>query len=188
MPSKSLTAAADASFERLRAEDAPADKVRGSIEAASEAELVKRFLPLAQRMAARFGGDEDALGDALEGLVRAAKRYDPNRGPFAGYAELMIRQRLSRERKRRALHADTMQNADGLDTADGGRTPAEAAETRAEMRRALDDALRGVPPEEAERLRAEAEFFIERDGAPVRAAALARGINRAQAAAANGSA
>ena len=55
------------------------------------AEVIEWFLPLAVRLARRFGGRGEPLADltqvAVIGLIRAIDRFDPDRGvPFACYA------------------------------------------------------------------------------------------------------
>ena len=48
-------------------------------------DLVQEFLPLARRLAARYRHTSESLEDltqvAYVGLVLAADRYDPSRGP-----------------------------------------------------------------------------------------------------------
>lgn len=55
------------------------------------AELIESYLPLAQRIAQRYAGRgepvEDLVQVATVGLIKAARRYDPERGtPFPSYA------------------------------------------------------------------------------------------------------
>lgn len=60
-------------------------------------DLVHWFQPLAAAMAnEKRPGCEDTKGDAYVGLVRAAQKYDPEKGPFASHAVLWIKQAISR--------------------------------------------------------------------------------------------
>jgi len=76
-------------FRRLRAgEDALREQ------------LVERYLPLAQRLARRYHrpgeGREDLEQVASVGLLKAIDRYDPDVGPFVGYAVPNITGELKR--------------------------------------------------------------------------------------------
>ena len=63
-------------------------------------ELVRRFLPLARRLAARYrhtGESQDDLEQvACMGLIKAIDRYDPDLGPFVRYAVPNIMGELKR--------------------------------------------------------------------------------------------
>ena len=70
---------------------------REEIEEATPDELAEHFMPLAQRMASKWHpGCEDTLSDAYVGLVIAAQKYSPAKGPFAAWAALWIKQSLGR--------------------------------------------------------------------------------------------
>lgn len=66
----------------------------------SEDELIRDFLPLARRLAARFRGPgaeyEDLTQVASMALVKAAQRYEPGRGEFGVYASVTIVGELKR--------------------------------------------------------------------------------------------
>lgn len=67
------------------------------IVAAAPETLAAHFRPLADRLASRVRRDcPDTQADAYLGLVRAAERYDPAKGPFVPYATLWIRQAITR--------------------------------------------------------------------------------------------
>jgi RNA polymerase sigma-B factor len=64
---------------------------RRSTDAAAREELVRRYLPLARKLASRYRSAtepyEDLVGVAHYGLLNAVDRFDPARGtPFSGYA------------------------------------------------------------------------------------------------------
>jgi RNA polymerase sigma factor (sigma-70 family) len=58
-------------------------------------DLCERYLPLAYKVAGKYrdrGIDDDELQSArLAGLVKASRRYDPQRGPFGPYAKFFIK-------------------------------------------------------------------------------------------------
>ncbi len=66
----------------------------------SEDELIRDFLPLARRLAARFRGPgaeyEDLTQVASMALVKAAQRYEPGRGEFGVYASVTMVGELKR--------------------------------------------------------------------------------------------
>jgi RNA polymerase sigma factor (sigma-70 family) len=72
--------------------------VRAREDAAARAELVRRLLPVLRRWARRYAGRgatlDDLTQDAVLGMLRAASGYDPERGPFLGWAKLWARQAL----------------------------------------------------------------------------------------------
>lgn len=65
-----------------------------------ENEIVQRFLPLAKSLAGRYRSsaerDEDLMQVASLALVKALRRYDPERGSFAAYAAPSILGELRR--------------------------------------------------------------------------------------------
>lgn len=67
---------------------------------ADEEELIRSFLPLARRLAARFRGPgaeyEDLTQVASLALVKAARRFEPCRGEFGVYASVTITGELKR--------------------------------------------------------------------------------------------
>jgi RNA polymerase sigma-B factor len=74
-------------------------------------ELIRRFLPLAQRLARRYDGGDEPLEDLIQvagmALVKAVDRFDPERGaPFVSYAVPTITGELKRHFRDRswALH------------------------------------------------------------------------------------
>ena len=72
---------------------------------ASPEELIQAFDPLARSAAARWGdGSEDDLADARMGLVKAVRSYDSNKGAFAHWARLYMRQEIRRSRHRQRSH------------------------------------------------------------------------------------
>jgi RNA polymerase primary sigma factor len=64
----------------------------------ARAELVEAMTPLLRRWARRYAGrgvdDDDLLQDGAVGVLRAALRYDPQRGPFLPWARLWVRQAM----------------------------------------------------------------------------------------------
>jgi RNA polymerase sigma-B factor len=64
-------------------------------------ELVRRFMPLARQLAARYAGGDEPYDDLLQvaclALVRAIDRFDPDRGvAFSSYAVPTIRGEIKR--------------------------------------------------------------------------------------------
>jgi RNA polymerase sigma-B factor len=64
-------------------------------DAAAKEELVRAYLPLAERMARRYSGISEPFDDLFQvaslGLVNAVDRFDPARGvPFVGFAQPTI--------------------------------------------------------------------------------------------------
>jgi len=66
----------------------------------ARAELARRHMPMARRLAARHRMTSEAIEDleqvAYVGLLKAIDRYEPGRGPFTGYAVPTIRGELKR--------------------------------------------------------------------------------------------
>ena len=78
-------------FRRYRDETDPVDRD----------ELVRRFMPLARQIAARYAGGNEPYDDLLQvaslALVRAIDRFDPSRGvAFSSYAVPTIRGEIKR--------------------------------------------------------------------------------------------
>src|SRR4051794_24420370 len=127
-PTRSLRAREDARlFERYRRTG----------DQRARAELVERFLPLAKRLARRYG-DRDQYDDLVQvasfALIKAIDRYDPGRGlAFSSYAVPTIMGELKRYfrdhawtvRVPRDLHdrALKVQGASTRLTASLGRSP-----------------------------------------------------------------
>jgi RNA polymerase nonessential primary-like sigma factor len=88
--------AAEALTELSHRLDAPARAARTDPRA--RAELIEAMLPLLRRWARRYAGrgvdDDDLVQDAVVGVLRAALRYDPARGPFLPWARLWVRQAM----------------------------------------------------------------------------------------------
>lgn len=94
-------------------------------------EIIRRYIPLAHRLAGEYAGGREALSDlrqvACLGLVGAVSRFDPERGtPFAAFAAITIRGTLKRSfrddqlmRVPRSLH-DRMMELRGIDRRLGG--------------------------------------------------------------------
>jgi RNA polymerase sigma factor (sigma-70 family) len=109
-------------------------------------ELVRRHLPLAERLARRFRDRGEPLDDltqaAVIGLILSVDRFDPDRGvDFTRFATpTMAREikRLFRDRNR-AVPMDELP-----DTPDAGPDPMEAVE----FREILASLLRELPPSE----------------------------------------
>lgn len=69
------------------------------IASATPDELVEAFVWLARSQARTWREDcEDTFGDACVGLVLAAQKYDPAKGPFYAWATLWIKQTLTRSK------------------------------------------------------------------------------------------
>ncbi len=120
-------------------------------------ELVRRYLPLAQRVARRYGrgGDRDDLVQVASlGLVKAIDRFDPGRGvAFASFAlptmtgELKRHfrdtdwaLRVPRELQELSLRLD---QAVGVLTSERGRAPSPAV-LAAYLRVSVEDVLEGL--------------------------------------------
>ena len=110
--------------------------------------LVLQYRPLALRLAksAPYPGEPDDLRQAaLVGLILAAERFDPDKGPFAPYAVLCIRhemQCVSLQTKliRRCRHRDQISTEDeaAFETlASRVPSPEQALITRREVECAL---------------------------------------------------
>lgn len=65
---------------------------------AARARLLEEMTPLVRRWARRYAGrgvdDDDLVQDGAVGVLRAAVRYDPERGPFLPWARLWVRQAM----------------------------------------------------------------------------------------------
>ena len=88
--------AAESLTDLSRRLDAPARRARTDPQA--RAELVEAMTPLLRRWARRYAGrgvdDDDLVQDGAVGVLRAALRYDPERGPFLPWARLWVRQAM----------------------------------------------------------------------------------------------
>jgi RNA polymerase primary sigma factor len=64
----------------------------------ARAELIEAMTPLLRRWTRRYAGrgvdDDDLVQDGAVGVLRAALRYDPERGPFLPWARLWARQAM----------------------------------------------------------------------------------------------
>ena len=137
-----------------------------------QAELVESCVGLAVHIAqrlARPGEDRtEAAGSALLALVRAALRFDPERGvKFSTFLFASIRNELSNSRIARRRHVAREVEAE-LDTF---AVPPEA-ELRT-LRREVRDAVETLPPRERATLHA--RYF---DGSTLQEIATERGISR----------
>jgi RNA polymerase sigma-B factor len=108
---------------------------------AARDELVQGLLPLARRLARRYGGMGESLDDLVQvaaiGLMKAVDRYDPSHGaPLRAYAERMADGELRHHLRDtgallhlpRALHARVMavvRTARGLPSRPGAQTRAD---------------------------------------------------------------
>ncbi len=65
---------------------------------AAKAALVEAMMPLLRRWARRYRGrgvdDDDLVQEAAVGVLHAAARYEPERGPFLPWARLWVRQAM----------------------------------------------------------------------------------------------
>ncbi|HEX6024763.1 MAG TPA: sigma-70 family RNA polymerase sigma factor [Solirubrobacter sp.] len=122
-------------------------------------ELVRRFMPLAQQLAARYAGGDEPYDDLLQvaslALVRAIDRFDPDRGvAFSSYAVPTICGEIKHHfrdatwavrvpRDLRQLAVAATAERERL-TVELGRSPTvrELAECMHASERALDDAVR----------------------------------------------
>jgi RNA polymerase sigma-B factor len=103
-----------------------------------EGRLLAHFLPMARRLAVRFGRRGEPLDDLFQvaslGLLAALRRFDPGKGvPFASFASVTMAGELKRHfrdhcwsarvgRRLQELHLELREAADQL-TASAGRSP-----------------------------------------------------------------
>lgn len=103
-----------------------------------EGPLLAHFLPMARRLAVRFGRRGEPLDDLFQvaslGLLAALRRFDPDKGvPFASFASVTMAGELKRHfrdhcwsarvgRRLQELHLELRVAADQL-TASAGRSP-----------------------------------------------------------------
>jgi RNA polymerase sigma-B factor len=126
-------------------------------------ELVRRHLPLARRLAARYHNPHEPLEDLVQvanvGLLNALDRYDPERGvPFGAYATPTILGELKRHFRNTgwAVHvpraaqelAQRVQRAVGELTEQHGRSP-EVAELAQFLELDVEEVLEGLESAQA---------------------------------------
>lgn len=112
--------------------------------------LVRRYRDRYVRYAAHLLGSVEAAEDALQdALVQAFDRLEQCRDPakFAGWFFLILRNRCFAERRRVARHGPPLDDIGAVLQAEGGT---EAAAERAELRRAVQQALLALTPEQRE--------------------------------------
>lgn len=144
---------------------APADDLwplRGDLPAARD-ELLRRHLPLARRLAARYHNPHEPFEDLIQvanlGLLNAIDRYDSARGvPFGAYATPTILGELKRHFRNTgwAAHvpraaqelAQRVQRAVGELTEQHGRSP-EVAELAVYLELAVEEVLEGLESAQA---------------------------------------
>lgn len=143
----------------------PTDALWGMREAqpAVREELVRRYLPLARSLAARYRNPHEPLEDLFQvanvGLLNALHRYDPERGvPFVGYAAPTILGELKRHFRNTgwATHvpraaqelAQRVQRAVGELTERHGRSP-EVAELAQFLELDVEKVLEGLESAQA---------------------------------------
>ena len=122
------------------------------IESATAEQLIEGFLPLAEAAAEIFGdGTEDDLADAVLGLVKAARTYDPTKGPFSVWASWYVKQSVVRGLRKRIDHISISEakrremgalSSAAIDLEAKGCRPNSAALSRAT----------GIPAEKIEKL------------------------------------
>lgn len=100
------------------------------------------MLGLGQRMLGRSGEAEDVLSEVFWEVWDKSARFDRSRGSVKSYLVLVMRSRcLDRLRSRKARPDRSGVSIDKTQHEDAGPTPvaeAEAGETRAQVRRAVD--------------------------------------------------
>ena len=126
-------------------------------------ELVRRHLPLARRLAARYHNPHEPLEDLIQvanvGLLNALERYDPERGvPFGAYATPTILGELKRHFRNTgwAAHvpraaqelAQRVQRAVGELTEQHGRSP-EVADLAQFLELDVEEVLEGLESAQA---------------------------------------
>ncbi len=137
-------------------------RIRGQ-QAAARDELVRRHLPLARRLAARYHNPLEPLEDLVQvanvGLLNAVDRYDPERGvPFGAFATPTILGELKRYFRNTgwAVHvpraaqerAQRVQRAVGDLTEQYGRSP-EVAELAQFLELDVEEVLDGLESAQA---------------------------------------
>ncbi len=137
-------------------------RLRGQLPAARE-ELLRRHLPLARKLAARYHNPHEPFEDLAQvanlGLLNALDRYDPERGvPFGAYATPTILGELKRHFRNTgwAAHvpraaqelAQRVQRAVGDMTEEHGRSP-EVAELAAFLEVDVERVLEGLESAQA---------------------------------------
>jgi len=144
---------------------APADalwRLRGELPSARD-ELLRRHLPLARKLAARYQNPHEPFEDLAQvanlGLLNAVDRYDPERGvPFGAYATPTILGELKRHFRNTgwAAHvpraaqelAQRVQRAVGELTERNGRSP-EVAELAVYLELDVERVLEGLESAQA---------------------------------------
>jgi RNA polymerase sigma-B factor len=136
--------------------------LRGRLPGARD-ELLRRHLPLARRLAARYHNPHEPFEDLLQvanlGLLNALDRYDPERGvPFGAYATPTILGELKRHFRNTgwAVHvpraaqelAQRVQRAVGDMTERHGRSP-EVAELAEFLEVGVEEVLEGLESAQA---------------------------------------
>lgn len=137
-------------------------RIRG-LQPSARDELVRRYLPLARRLAVRYHNPHEPLEDLVQvanvGLLNALERYDPERGvPFGAYATPTILGELKRHFRNTgwAAHvpraaqelAQRVQRAVGDLTEQSGRSP-EVAELAQFLELEVEEVLEGLESAQA---------------------------------------
>jgi len=63
------------------------------------ARLIQECMGMVRYVAAMYGGGEDLVQDGVEGLLKALRNFDPEKGPFKPYARLYVMKACSRNRE-----------------------------------------------------------------------------------------
>ncbi len=63
---------------------------------ACEMELLSSCMGMVRAVAKAYGGGEDLIQDGVEGVLRALRNFDPEKGPFKPYARLYVVKAISR--------------------------------------------------------------------------------------------
>ncbi len=64
------------------------------------ARLVESCMGMVRYVAAMYGGGEDLIQDGVEGLLKAVRNFDPEKGAFRPYARLYVMKACARNRER----------------------------------------------------------------------------------------
>lgn len=64
------------------------------------ARLVESCMGMVRYVAGVYGGGEDLIQDGIEGLLKAARNFDPEKGAFKPYARLYVMKACSKGRER----------------------------------------------------------------------------------------